>query len=238
MIQILKNSFPNFLTCCNLACGIVGLFLINDNGISSLPTIEILIVIAGIADFFDGFAARILGSKSNIGKDLDSLADAVTFGILPCIVSYAYLRLNIPDSESSYLPFISILIGLFSIIRLAIFNNDTRQTDSFIGVPTPANAFFLIFLLGENNNGSIPFQLTSTLTIFIIIISSFLLVAPIPLLALKFKNYSFNENWPRFLLIILSVVTLVFFGKIAVPMIFIYYLTLSILLKLLPKNAI
>jgi CDP-diacylglycerol--serine O-phosphatidyltransferase len=237
MIQFLKNNLPNFLTCCNLVCGITGIILVSLDGIEAIDTVEWLIVGAGIADFFDGFVARLLKSVSPIGKDLDSLADGITFGVLPCVVSFHYLYSQ-ETSGHSWHPYIAILIGVFSIIRLAIFNNDTRQSESFIGVPTPANAYFLTFLIGGMYQSSLPFPISTAAFIAIIIVCSYLLVSPLNLLALKFKNFRWNHNKPRFILIFLSVVTLAFFGKIAVPIIFVYYVGISVILKLIPKNAI
>ena len=237
MLQFLKNNLPNFLTCCNLICGITGIILISLDGIKAINQVEWLIVGAGIADFFDGFVARLLKSASPIGKDLDSLADGITFGILPSLVSFHYLYSQETGTHSWH-PYIAILIGVFSIIRLAIFNNDTRQSDSFIGVPTPANAYFLTFLIGGMYHSDIPFEISTNVFIGIILACSYLLVSPLHLLALKFKNFGWSQNKTRFILIFLSVVTLAFFGKIAVPIIFIYYVGLSIILKLIPNNAV
>lgn len=237
MIQFLKNNLPNFLTCCNLICGISGIILISLDGIKAIDNVEWLVVVAGIADFFDGFVARLLKSASPIGKDLDSLADGITFGVLPCLVSFHYLYSQEMQGHS-WQPFVAICIGVFSIIRLAIFNNDTRQSESFIGVPTPANAYFLIFLAGGMYHSDIPFSISSNVFTVIVIVCSLLLVAPLELLALKFKNFSLSDNKSRFILIFLSIVTMAFFGKIAVPIIFIYYVGLSVILKLIPKNAV
>jgi CDP-diacylglycerol--serine O-phosphatidyltransferase len=239
MIAFARNNLPNLLTCLNLTCGILGIFILSQNGLESMNTIQWLLVGAGIADFFDGFVARLLKSTSSIGKDLDSLADGVTFGILPSLVAFLYLKTfeNSGDGNQ-FLPYSAVLIGIFSIIRLARFNNDTRQTDHFIGVPTPANAFFLIFLTKNLLYNDLFFSLSQLNFIFLILAASLSLVMPLPLLALKFKSFSFIGNQARYLLIFLSLVAIVFFGKIAVPIIFLIYLFISIVLKLLPKNAV
>lgn len=237
MIQFIKNNLPNFLTCCNLVCGITGIIFISLDGIQAIDTVEWLIAGAGVADFFDGFVARLLKSASPIGKDLDSLADGITFGVLPSLASFHYLY-SLETDKQAWMPFIAISIGVFSIIRLAIFNNDTRQTESFIGVPTPANAYFLIFLIGGLYHSVLPFSISPNTFVAIVLVCSFLLVSPLELLALKFKSFYWGENKSRFILIFLSVVTLAFFGKIAVPIIFLYYVGLSIILKLLPKNEV
>jgi CDP-diacylglycerol---serine O-phosphatidyltransferase len=139
--MIVKN-IPNAITCANLVCGVIGIiFLFSGHEIWA----AYCIFLAAIFDFFDGFAARLLKVSSPIGKDLDSLADAVTFGILPslilfkCLQMSAFVYLQDHAMLMQYLPYIAILIAVFSVWRLAKFNNDSRQSDSFIGVPTPAN---------------------------------------------------------------------------------------------------
>jgi CDP-diacylglycerol---serine O-phosphatidyltransferase len=237
MLRFIKNNLPNLLTCFNLVCGIIGIILISLNGIEAIDQVEWLIVFAGIADFFDGFVARLLKSTSPIGKDLDSLADGITFGVLPCLTSFHYLYSQ-ETSGHSWHPYLAICIGVFSIIRLAIFNNDSRQSDSFIGVPTPANAYFLTFLVGGMYHSDFLFPISTNGFIGILLICSYLLISPLRLLALKFKNFSWSQNKTRFTLILLSVATLAFFGKIAVPIIFVYYVGLSVILKLIQKNAV
>jgi CDP-diacylglycerol---serine O-phosphatidyltransferase len=147
---MIKRNIPNALTCANLVCGVVGIiFLFSSHEYWA----AYCIFIAGIFDFLDGFMARLLKVASPIGKDLDSLADGVTFGVLPSLILYKMLQMStfafFPKDEilTTYLPFAAILIALFSVIRLAKFNNDTRQSDSFIGVPTPSNGFCVAGLL-------------------------------------------------------------------------------------------
>jgi CDP-diacylglycerol--serine O-phosphatidyltransferase len=232
-----KNNFPNFLTCCNLACGVFAIFLLSIHGLESIELVEYLLIIAGIADFFDGFAARALKSSSNIGKDLDSLADNVTFGVLPSLVFFLIIRkLSLEQSLNENLALFSLPIALFSSVRLAIFNNDTRQSDQFIGVPTPANAFFLIFLTGS----FLRLEFNEIYNIYNLIIvsifSSLWLVAPVPLIALKFKNFQIKDNWLRFVLLGLSLIFILFLGKSSVPLIFLTYLAVSIINYTLVKN--
>lgn len=239
MIQLIRNTIPNALTCLNLICGVAGIILLAESGIEAIQTIELLLVIAGIADFFDGFAARLLRSDSAIGKDLDSLADAITFGVLPTLAVYLSLK-NLSSGSETFklLPYLSILIALCSVIRLAIFNNDSQQSDQFIGVPTPANAFFLIFLTGSIQTFQFPFQINVWAMSGIVIASSLLLVSKLPLMALKFKHFGLDSNLARYALILISVVTLFFFGKLAVPLIYSLYLLFSLILKLLNRNAV
>jgi len=175
----LLRHLPNTLTSGNLLCGCLGLI-----GVFGNYPVETAYFIwaACVFDFFDGFAARMLNVSSSIGKELDSLADMVSFGVLPSMAMYHWI-----DSTSSagWLPYVALLIAVFSALRLAKFNVDTRQTDSFIGVPTPANALFLTSLV------FLPDSLRSlvfapSILVIITIVFSFLLVVPLELFALKF----------------------------------------------------
>jgi len=232
-----RNNLPNFLTCCNLACGVFAIFSLTVNGLQAIQLVEGLLIIAGIADFFDGFIARMVKSTSNIGKDLDSLADNVTFGVLPGLIIFLVIRkLSLEQSVHENVALFALPIAIFSSIRLAIFNNDSRQSDQFIGVPTPANAFFLIFLAATFLRNEFTYFFTINNLIAISIFSSLWLVAPFPLIALKFKNFQIKDNWERFLLIGLSLVFLLFLGKSAVPLIFLAYLALSIVKNLFKKK--
>src|SRR5687768_10938515 len=177
------KHIPNFLTCCNLVCGCFGvIFLFEDRDI---PT-AYFVWAAGVFDFFDGFAARLLKISSPIGKELDSLADMVSFGLLPALFMYTQLEFEVPFS---FLPYIGLLIAVCSALRLAIFNLDETQSDSFKGLPTPANTFFITgipFLSAP----MFDFIHTPTALISITIIFSLFLVSRFELFALKFKNFS------------------------------------------------
>jgi CDP-diacylglycerol---serine O-phosphatidyltransferase len=147
---MIKRNIPNAITCGNLVCGVLGvIFLFSNHEIWA----AYCIFGAAILDFFDGFAARLLRVSSAIGKDLDSLADAVTFGVLPALILYKLLQVSTfafypkDDLLKTYLPYIALSIAVFSVIRLAKFNNDTRQNEHFIGVPTPANGMLVAGIL-------------------------------------------------------------------------------------------
>lgn len=237
MILWFRNNLSNLLTCLNLACGVLSIFLLSTQGTIAIGQVEILILIAGIADFFDGFVARLLGSTSKIGKDLDSLADSVTFGVLPSLVVFLFLRERFMHNEQNEnFALVAILISIFSSVRLAIFNNDTRQTDSFIGVPTPANTFFIVFLIGSFHRGDFLFLENAYFISAIALISSAWLVAPIPLIALKFKNYDLKANLLRYTLLLSGLVFLIFLGLSAIPSIFLVYLAVSFLNNILSKQ--
>ena len=237
----IKKNIPNSITCGNLLCGCIAIvFAFNDNLIWS----TYLVGIAGILDFFDGFIARLLNVHSEIGKQLDSLADMVTFGAVPGIIMYKMLLLAINSNASYdnssalfiYLPFTAFLITIFSAIRLAKFNIDTRQSNSFIGVPTPANAILMcslplikFFQPQIGNLNLIPIIENTWFLLALTILMSYLLVAELPLFALKFKNFRWPDNKTRYSFLIATVVMLLLFQFIAIPFIIFLYVILSVI---------
>jgi CDP-diacylglycerol---serine O-phosphatidyltransferase len=222
----LMKHLPNALTCGNLLCGCVGVVFCLEN--RSLP-VAYFVWAAGVFDFFDGFTARWLKVTSPIGKELDSLADMVSFGILPALVMYKMIEAS---SSSPYLPFIGFLIAVCSALRLAIFNVDETQHDSFKGLNTPANTLFITSL--SFLPGSIAsFVQQDWVLILITIVFSFLLVSRINILAFKFKDFSWEHNKLRFTFIALAVLLLVFLGKPALPLIILFYIAFSLAGKVL-----
>jgi CDP-diacylglycerol--serine O-phosphatidyltransferase len=176
-----------------------------------------------VFDFLDGFAARLFKVTSSIGKELDSLADMVSFGVLPSITMFQWIQ---SSAQFELIAFIALVIAVFSALRLAKFNIDTRQSDSFIGLPTPANALFITSLIFLPE--PVRFWVfTSNVLILISIVFAFLLVAPINLFALKFKSFSFGENQTRYLFLILSLVLILFLKAGALPIIILLYILLS-----------
>ncbi|MDB5127204.1 CDP-diacylglycerol--serine O-phosphatidyltransferase [Mucilaginibacter sp.] len=229
MRRRVKKHLPNAITCANLFSGCIGIvFTFQDQLIYAAYAI----FLAAIFDFFDGFASRVLQSFSGIGKDLDSLADMVSFGVLPSAIMYELL-LQAPQINhvSEYLNFIAFLIPVFSALRLAKFNTDTRQAESFIGLPTPANAILIAsipLILGQYSSMSRYILNPYGLSLFIIIMCT-LLVAEIPLMSLKFKNRDFNKNFYRYLLLLFSAILILFFKFVAVPVVIFIYITLSLI---------
>ena len=237
----MKKHIPNFLTCCNLFFGCIGI-IFSFNG--SLERAAYCIGIAAIFDFLDGFVARILKVSSPIGKELDSLADCVTFGVLPAFILYHLINEaitqvvlqnlvdgEIPTAMDSYLPYVALLIAIFSALRLAKFNVDTRQSDSFIGVPTPANAILIAsipLILLQNPTYSI-FILQPVLLVALAIVMSLLLIAELPLFALKFKSFAFKGNEIRYVFLLASVLLLIFLQYLAIPIIILLYILLSVI---------
>ncbi|MFI5162436.1 MAG: CDP-alcohol phosphatidyltransferase family protein [Sphingobacteriales bacterium] len=229
MKKRISKHLPNAITCANLFSGCVGIvFTFQDNLIYAAYAL----FLAALFDFFDGFASRVLHSFSGIGKDLDSLADMVSFGFLPSAILYELFIQSPPIPQvSPYLNFIAFLISVFSALRLAKFNNDTRQAESFIGLPTPANAiliasFPLILERHPEFSGYILNQYV--LAVFVLMMCT-LLVAEIPMMSLKFKNTDLNKNIYRYLLLLFSAILILFFKFAAVPVVIFIYITLSII---------
>jgi CDP-diacylglycerol--serine O-phosphatidyltransferase len=191
------------------------------------------IFLSAIFDFFDGLASRVLKSFSGIGKDLDSLADMVSFGVLPAVIMYQILL----DGHqiynvSTYLNFVAFLIPVFSALRLAKFNVDTRQAENFIGLPTPANAILIAsfpIIISHENIYFTPFLENPYALVCFILIMCSLLVVEVPMMSLKFKNRDFNENIYRYLLLLFAAILILFFKFAAVPVIIFIYITLSII---------
>jgi len=216
----MKKHIPNTITLANLLAGCIGIvYTFNDN----LVYAAYAIWIAAVFDFFDGFSARLLKVSSPIGKELDSLADMVTFGALPSFMLFKMMD----GASNEVITYSAFLLALFSALRLAKFNVDTRQSTTFIGMPTPAAAFFV---------SGLPFwqaqypELISWQSILIItIILSFLLVSPIRMLALKFTEYSIIKNWQRYLVLLLSVIAFVILGSMSLPVIITLYLIISLI---------
>ena len=242
------------MTLGNLLCGCLGIVFVFEG---NLLWASYLIFIAGILDFLDGFVARLLKQHSDIGKQLDSLADMVTFGILPSFIIYSLLNTNFFIAENEIFgrlwtnlsknsvenknnwSYIAFILALFSCLRLAKFNIDTRQSDSFIGVPTPANAFVVSAfpLILEFNEEYTSFILNPTFLISYTLIMSYLLISEIPLFALKFKNFAWNSNQIKYIFLILSVILLVTLKFLAIPLIIFLYIILSVINNFLPKNS-
>lgn len=230
----MKKHIPNTITCCNLVCGCIATYF----AFQANFELALAFIIGGaVFDFFDGFTARLLHVSSPIGKELDSLADDITFGFAPAAIVFSMLRLlpaftgteSIDGFLHNYLPYAAFIIAAFSALRLAKFNLDERQTSSFIGLPTPANALFWgSFILGMKEN-LLTFEYTLPLMIIGILLSSWLLVAEIPMFALKFKSYGLKGNGLKYGFILVSAILLAILGWTGFSLIIILYIVLSIL---------
>jgi CDP-diacylglycerol--serine O-phosphatidyltransferase len=226
----LKKHLPNAITCANLFSGCVGIVLAFKG---ELIAAAYAIFLSAIFDFFDGLASRVLKSFSGIGKDLDSLADMVSFGVLPAVIMYQlFLQARQIDNVSTWLNFIAFLIPVFSALRLAKFNVDTRQDENFIGMPTPANAILIAsfpIIIGHHNQYYTPYLLNPYVLSCFVIIMCTLLVLEMPMMSLKFKNRDFNKNIYRYLLLLFSAILILFFKFAAVPVVILFYIILSII---------
>lgn len=219
----MKKHLPNAITCANLFSGCIGV-VYAFNG--DLQTAAYFVLLSGIFDFFDGMVARALNVKSPIGKELDSLADMVSFGLLPGVVMFQLLKTS--DYNSDYLPYLGFIITVFSALRLAKFNIDERQTEDFIGLNTPMNTLFIV---------SLPFIAkdypeivgSSIVLIAITAIMSFLLVSEIKIFSMKLSDLSWAKNKMKFIFLILSALLIAALKFVAIPFILILYISLSIL---------
>lgn len=231
MANCITRHIPNALTSCNLISGCIA------TGAAFSGHYEgalLFIVIGAVFDFFDGMSARLLHVSSEIGKELDSLADDVTFGVAPATMVYTVCSscygLEERGAIASYLPYLAFIMAAFSAIRLAKFNLDTRQATSFIGLPTPANALFWASLIVGNYhefmlNTARPWSLILLAGTFV---SSYLLVSEIPMFALKFKNLSWKENKIKYIFVLTSLLMLALWGITGIAAIIVWYIILSL----------
>ncbi|HDP55064.1 MAG TPA: CDP-diacylglycerol--serine O-phosphatidyltransferase [Bacteroidetes bacterium] len=228
---------PNTLTLANLFLGCLSIVSSFEG---NLLLAGYFILFAAVFDFLDGFSARLLKAYSPLGKELDSLSDLVSFGVAPSVIVFHLLKsalgLSVSQgfTEGNAILAMPFLIAVFSALRLAIFNIDTRQTTSFIGLPTPANAIFIVGLvLGQNSSFSHFFEVltaSSTALVVMVIILSALLVSPIPMFSLKVKKGAgFKYHWAQVMLILGGVVALIFLGLASISIVILAYILLSII---------
>lgn len=243
----MKKQIPNIITLMNLLSGVGGIVA----AMNGYWNWAFWLMIAGAGfDFFDGMAARLLKVSGPMGKELDSLADMITFGVLPSLMMYRiflHSDLQYPYFEIynvRLIPLIAFLIAAFSALRLAKFNIDERQSSSFIGLPTPANALFIGALSFASHkichcNSFHDVIASPYFLIPITLLLSYLLVAELPLFALKFKNLKWKDNYIRFIFIGVSLTLLIIFYKwmyMAILIIIPFYIILSIVNNLIIKQ--
>lgn len=229
--SIIRN-IPNAITCCNLISGCIATgyaFMLDAR------TALIWIIIGAAFDFFDGMSARLLKVSSPIGKELDSLADDITFGFAPSAIVFSQLSvMDYPaflEPTRNILPYIAFIMAAFSALRLAKFNLDERQTTSFIGMPTPANALFWGSLIvgAADVLESSPWMVPAV--ILLIFLCSYVLVSEIPMFALKFKQWGWKGNEVKYIFLITCVPLLIIFGISAFAIIIAWYVILSVYLN-------
>ena len=230
----MKKHIPNTLTLCNLICGCIAAYMALQPE-PQYATAFYFIIGGAVFDFFDGFAARLLHVSSPLGKELDSLADDITFGMAPAAIVFAMLRQTVPAIvpeghwAATALPFAAFLIAAFSALRLAKFNLDERQTTSFIGLPTPANALFwgALATAAHTHIATTPWAAWALLAG--VVASSLILVAEAPMFALKFKHFGWKGNALRYTFLIVSAALIISFGLVAVALAVVLYVLLSLL---------
>ncbi len=250
MSQISRIFFwvPNTITALNLVCGSLSVFFAVDG---QLGWAAVFIFAASVFDFLDGFSARLLKAYSSIGKELDSLADLVSFGLAPAAMVFTMLQLSlfgrfqaIQEIEATWsqwiILFTSLVLTVAGAFRLAKFNTDDRQSEQFLGMPIPANAIFfaslgLIFELGTKQN-IVPIILNKYVLLSSVFICSFLMVSELPMFSLKFKNLSLKDNAIRFLFLGITILMLIFLQIYALPLIIIWYILLSAISYLVGNN--
>ncbi len=247
----MKKHIPNTITLGNLLSGTIGaIAAVNGN----FEIAALSVAIGVVLDFFDGFFARMLNVSGELGKELDSLADMVTSGVVPGIVMFSLLQenalslfeksadtLHLASFSTGYLPYFGLLLTLAACYRLAKFNIDTRQTDSFIGMQTPAMSLFVVSLplipMYSDNQFFIDLIQNNYFLVGITLVLSFLMNAEIPLFSLKFKNYAIKENMLKYVFLILSLGMLLVLEVIAIPLVIILYVLLSIGSNLMNKKT-
>ncbi len=226
----IKKYIPNTITCCNLLSGCVA----SVYAFQGVYPLAFTFIIAGaVFDFFDGLSARALKVSSSIGKELDSLADVITFGFAPATMVFSWLR-ECADAHLDMLiafamPFVAFLLVAFSALRLAKFNVDERQTSSFIGLPTPANALFWGALVIGSHDAIVGQPYGWVLVLGLVLLFSWLLVAEIPMFSLKFKNLSWKCNRIVYIFLLVSLVLLIVLGLNGLSAVIGWYIILSIL---------
>lgn len=244
----IKKHIPNAITCLNILSGCIASLLAIEG---YLYPAALLIILAAVFDFMDGMFARLLGAYSEMGKELDSLADMLSFGFAPATIAFSYLRLAVlGDAGAAFTPetlsysqiailLSAFIISIFSGLRLAKFNVDTRQTTSFIGVPTPANAMFwasLPIILHFGDYPMIESLLTNQWLILVsVIVTSLLLVSEIPMFALKVKSLRWQENQIRYLFLITLIILAILLKWLVIPLILFVYIFFSLIDNMLKK---
>ncbi|MBS1918516.1 MAG: CDP-alcohol phosphatidyltransferase family protein [Bacteroidetes bacterium] len=249
------KQIPNLFTLLNLFFGCIAIVFILQNGISVMYSPDgsqlidmpekiwmasLFMGLAGLVDFLDGFVARLFKATSDKGKQLDSLADAVSFGAAPGMILYQFLRMSFMKQENGVdasmlwlLP--AFIVPCAAVYRLAKFNLDNSQQYSFKGVPTPAVglliASFPLIYWNTNNEQLISLLLNKWVLYAIIVVLSYLMVSKLEILSLKFKDYSIKNNLPKIILLAVLIISAVFFKWLAVPVTFIFYIVLSLAFK-------
>ena len=237
MANIIVRNIPNSITCCNLISGCIATY---NAFLGDIRMAILWIIVGAVFDFFDGMSARLLKVSSPIGKELDSLADDITFGFAPSAIIFYELSIMEYPSEllmlKPYLPYFAFVMAAYSALRLAKFNLDERQSLGFIGLPTPANALFwgALFVGAQNFMESTAYMLPVVL--LMICVSCWLLIAEVPMFALKFKQWGWKGNEVKYIFLISCLPLLMIFGITAFSVIIAWYVVLSVVVNIRNKK--
>ncbi|SHF46326.1 CDP-diacylglycerol---serine O-phosphatidyltransferase [Bacteroides luti] len=230
MANSITRHIPNSVTCLNLFSGCIAAVMAFE---AEYEMAMLFIVLSAVFDFFDGFLARSLHAYSKIGKELDSLADDVSFGVAPSLIIFSLFKeMHYPSfliCLEDYIPYLAFTISVFSALRLAKFNVDERQTSSFIGLPVPANALFWGSLVVGAHSFLISDSFNAIYLFALVVIFSYLLVSEIPMFSLKFKNLSWKDNKVSFIFLLVCIPLLIFLGIAGFAAVIVWYILLSVI---------
>ena len=232
MANCITRHIPNTVTCCNLFCGCIASIM----GFQAKYEMAILFIILGaFFDFFDGMLARLFHVSGPLGKELDSLADDITFGFAPSVIVFSLFKeVQYPDilaPFTDYIPYTAFIIAVFSALRLGKFNIDTRQSTSFIGMPTPANALFWGSLVVGGHDFLVSESFNAIYLLILVLIMLYLLVAEIPMFSLKFKNLTWSDNKISYIFLLVCIPLLIFLQISGFAAIILWYIFLSAITK-------
>lgn len=230
MANTITRYIPNTITCLNLFSGCIACVMAFE---ANYSLAFLFIIFSGVFDFLDGMLARLLNAPSPIGKELDSLADDISFGAAPAFIVFSLFKeVHYPsfmEGISAYIPYTAFIIAVFSALRLAKFNIDERQTESFVGLNTPSNAIFWGSLVVGNHAFLTSTQFNAIYLIILVIVFSLLLVSEIPMFAFKIKSFTWQENKVRILFLIVTILLIVFLGISGIAASIVWYIILSLI---------
>lgn len=228
----ISRHIPNIVTCCNLFCGCIAAVMAFQ---TCYEAATLFIILGAVFDFFDGMLARLFLVSGPLGKELDSLADDITFGFAPSAIVFSLFKeVTYPDfllPIAEYVPYAAFLIAVFSALRLGKFNIDPRQSSSFIGLPTPANALFWGSLVVGGYDFLTSSAFNALYLLGLVVVMSFLLVAEMPMFSLKFKNFSWKANKVSYVFLLVCIPLLLVFRLSGFAAVIVWYILLSLITK-------
>ena len=232
MANCITRHIPNIVTCCNLLSGCAASVMAFQ---SNYEAAILFIILGAVFDFFDGMLARLLDVSGPLGKELDSLADDITFGFAPSAIVFSLFKeVEYPaylQSVEDYFPYTAFIIAAFSALRLGKFNIDPRQSSSFIGLPTPANALFWSSLVVGGHSFLVSESFNALYLFILVALMSYLLIAELPMFSLKFKNLSWKDNKTSYIFLLVCIPLLIVFHISGFAAIILWYILLSLLTK-------